>query len=208
MAGGVLTVEGIVLTRALSAGGFDRLAVLTQERGLVHVMRRVATSSKAGTVPDLFDSASLVLTERRADAFFLSEYTLVRRRTGIGARYGLLAAASKWAGFVAANAGELETTQKLCEISTKLLDALEEGTAPGTALFKALFLFAKSEGLPVRGEWLAGLSAAGRETAERLLSTPLGEIAGDGDAEGGAFAESVLRWMCGFHDILPPRMEE
>ena len=208
MSGSVQTVEGLVLTRALSPGGFDRLTVLTRERGLYPVFRRVSANAKGSTSPDLFDTASLVLNERRAGAFFLSEYSLLKRRTGLGAGYALLAAASKWAAFASANAVHMESTAELFDTGVRLLDALDAGATPGPALFKAYYLFGRSEGLPVREDWFAGLSAALAERAAFLLQTPLPELAPSYDADGAALAESVLQWMCGNHDILPPRGAE
>ncbi len=205
MAGAVLSAAGIVLGVEPSAGGFDRLLFLTPDKGHLHVMSRPAKGLSSGARPDLFDNAAIVAGVRQGGGMFLSEYSLLKRRAGIGAGYPLLAAASKWAAFVAANAPAMETTTDLFAITEKLLDSLDGGAAPGPALFKAFYLFARGEGLPAKEAWLAGLSGPRRVEALRLLSLPLGELTEADGAAGAIFGEEILRWMCAECDIAAPK---
>jgi hypothetical protein len=196
---------GVVLGVEPSAGGFDRLFFLTSDQGLLRVMNRPAKSLASGARPDLFDSASIVAGVRQGGGTFLSEYSLLKRRSGIGAGYPLLAAASKWASFVAANAPDMESTADLFAITEKLLDCLDGGAMPGPALFKAFYLFARGEGLPAKEAWLANLAGERREKAIRILSLPIGELTPEDAAAGDAFAEAILRWMCAECEIAAPK---
>lgn len=205
MAGAVLSAAGVVLGVDPSAGGFDRLSFLTPDKGLLRVMSRPAKGPASGARPDLFDSASIVSGVRQGGGMFLSEYSLLKRRSGIGAGYPLLAAASKWASFVAANAPDMESTADLFAITEKLLDSLDGGAAPGPALFKAFYLFARGEGLPAKEAWLAGLAGERRDRALRILSMPIGDLTPEDAAAGDTFAEAILRWMCAECEIAAPK---
>ncbi|MFA5257210.1 MAG: hypothetical protein WC360_03590 [Opitutales bacterium] len=199
-----LSATGIVLVRELTAGGFERLRILTAE-ALLGVMRRPGHSAKAAVAPDLFDLCTVELDARSGGAWFMREYTLEHRYSGIGASYETLAAASQWARLILTNAPSMDGTAAPFEISLKALDAWERGAPAQVVLLKALFLFAKAEGLPVREEWLAQLPPDERRAVSAALGTPLDESAGADAAVLTAMPGLMTEWMCESHHILKPR---
>ena len=206
MSAKTLSVKALVLMKAQSAGGYERLSLLTRDEGLLHAMRRPAAK---GTVPDLFDLAELLLSARQGGAWFMNEYVPERRHTGIGASYSALAAASAWARLVLANAPSMDGTEGLYDLSLKTFDALDRGLHAELVLAKALFSFAVSEGLPAREEWLPRLSQDKRNAVSALLFKP---VSGADEALVAAHAdaglcESLTRWMCTEHHIIQPRTE-
>jgi hypothetical protein len=63
---------------------------------------------------------------------------------------------------------------------------------------------ARDEGYPVKEEWLAGLPAAQRAEAERLLATPLATLAETSAAIAGPSSATLLRRL---EDYLRARTE-
>jgi hypothetical protein len=206
---GTLSSAGFILSREPTAGGYERLGVLSKENGYLRVMRRPSSKIGSGSAPDLFDLCAVTLEARQGGAWFLREYEVLKRFSGIGGRYEALEAASMWAGLASANAPELESCAVLFDITAKLLGAIDQGASSHAALLKALYLFARSEGLPVREDWLVNLPALQRKTAEEVLHLPLDEVAAS--AVSNAFAEeqaalcgNMILWMCRNHNIVPP----
>jgi hypothetical protein len=71
---------------------------------------------------------------------------------------------------------------------------------------KALFLFAREEGLPAREDWLVSLSADERATAEAVLrSQPEDVVTLPEGADVPALVTSITRWMCGDYHIVEPK---
>jgi len=202
-----LSSTGYVLGRESTAGGYERLALISGENGFLRVMRRPSAKTANNPAPDLFDYCAVNLRSRQGGAWFLGEYEVLRRFSGIGARYEALEAASAWAAFASVNAPEMESCEALCEISAKLFDALDRGAPPQAALLKALYLLARSEGLPVREEWLAGLSSDQRKTAETVLRVPLSEDVSTASKppceDPAALNRGIENWMCRNHNFLP-----
>jgi hypothetical protein len=172
-------------------------------------MRRPAASLNAEVQPDLFDLCAVELEARQGGAWFLREYELVQRFSGLGTRYEALGAAGSWARLALANASDVESTAGLYGITQKLLGALDRGASPPATLLKALFLFARDEGLPANEEWLRELTPVQRETAVIILTRPLAELdetaaSGVRAADAAALAEDITKWMCQNHHIVAP----
>jgi hypothetical protein len=209
MARATLSASGFVLSRSATAGGYERLGVICGEAGFLHLMRRPDASPKGGSQPDLFDHCAVQLESRQGGAWFVREYEVLRRYNGIGARYEALVAAGDWARLALANAADVESTEGLFGITAKLLDALDRGAQPQATLLKALFLFARNEGLPASEEWLRELPAVQRETAMIILVKPLAEldekaVSGVQAADIAALADNITKWMCQNHHIVAP----
>jgi hypothetical protein len=207
MARATLSASGIVMGRSNTAGGYERIELLTDGEGLLQLMRRPGSSGKNGPSPDLFDLCAVQLEARAGGAWFIKEYIVTRRFGGLGERYGALVAASAWSRLVLANAAAVESTALLYNVSLRALDAWEKGAEPSAVRMKALYLFARDEGLPAREEWFANLTASRRSLAAEILKTPLETLDADkvDAAEVAALADSLEKWMCGENYIVPPR---
>lgn len=205
MSAGTLSLRCIVLSRQQGAGAFERLSLLDAEEGLVSAMRRLSAKEK-GAVPDLFDLASVQLSSGKSGGYFVSEYVPERRFGGIGRCYGALASASTWAGLLLANAPSMDEAAGLFDLSLKALDAWDSCPLPNLVLLKALYSFARLEGLPAKEEWLAAMPAQERALVEGLISKPLAEhgLHERADAEGAIHCAAITTWMCGHH-IIPPK---
>jgi hypothetical protein len=200
-----LSAQGILLAREETPGGYERLHLLAAGQGPLKLMRRPSSKPGATILPDLFDLASVELESRQGGAWFVREYTLLRRHTGIGASYPALSAAARWSALVLANAPHMEDCDSLYDISLKLLDALERGGHPEAMLLKSLFLFARSEGLPVSEDWYQNLGPEMKAAAAGALNRPASEGLPETVAEAvPALADSLTRWMTGEHHIVAP----
>ena len=205
-----LSATGFVLSRNLTAGGYERLGLLSAQNGFLRPLRRLSSKTENRPCPDLFDLCSVALESGRGGAWFLREYEVLRRFSGIGARYEALEAASDWARLAGANAPELESCAKVSELTFRFFDALDKGFPVQAVLLKTYYLFAGSEGLPVREEWLAGLSSVQRKTADTALRTPLGEVSESAVSFAGlaSLNGDVVSWMCRNHHIVPALRRE
>jgi hypothetical protein len=206
MAGTLMSSAGLVVGRTLTAGGYERLDLLTDGAGLLPLMRRPG-AKKAGPQPDLFDLCEVRLEARAGGAWFLREYVLLRRFESLGPRYSALVAASEWARLVLANAPSVESTAFLYDVTLRALDAWERGIEPSAVRLKALYLFARDEGLPVREDWFAGLAETRKAVAASVINSPLDAFDSGGVdlATLDALATGLEKWMCGEHYIVPPR---
>jgi recombinational DNA repair protein (RecF pathway) len=198
----VLAVHGVVLARRETAGGFERLDLLAPGQGLLACMRRVS-QRKGQVLPDLFDVCACVLEARESGAWFVKEYELLRRHGGIGARYAALREAGAWARIVLANAPHMESVDALHALTLQALDAWERGGDPEAVLLKALYVFGRDEGLPVKEQWLRELPGAQREAAGQILSTPAAEQEGAAP-EAGALVASLRSWLATQHHLVDP----
>lgn len=197
-----LSATGIVLARRDTAGGFERLDVLTAAHGLLVCMRR--PSRRAGqTLPDLFDEAVMELEARSGNAWFVRDYSVERRHPGIGTNYATLREAAAWSRFVLANAPHMDDLEPLHALTRQALGAWEAGRNPEAVHLKALFLFGREEGLPVKEQWLRELGEEERAEAAHILSTPTGDL--DAAAAGaGVLASSLRRWFAEQHHVVDP----
>jgi hypothetical protein len=198
------SIRAVVLDRDATAGGFERLALLTEDQGLRNIMRRQSSKMDAGEKPDLFDLCTVTCEARQGRACFLREYALERRHGNLGRRYDALESASAWARLILANAPDMDDTSPLFALTLQALEAWERGAMPKLILLKALFVFARNEGLPVREEWLRSLPEKVREQAACAINAAPGCTAPD-EAACGELAAGIVRWMCTSHHILPPR---
>ena len=199
-----MSITGVVLARRETSGGFERLDILTASHGLLHCMRRLGKRQEQ-TLPDLFDGCECELESRGGDACFVVEYTVSRRRQGIGASYPALREASAWARLVLANAPHMESTAPLHALTVQALDAWETGRHPEAVHLKVLYLLGRDEGLPVKEQWLRELPPPDRARAQEVLATPLGDL--DEEAVGtGALVGSLRSWLANQHHLVDPQM--
>lgn len=196
----LLSVSGIVLARREGAGKFDRLDVLTAEHGVLPCMQQ---HGKAGgqIAADIFDFAELGLERRGTRSnWFVKDLDLVKRHGGIGKNYRALQQASSWGRFAIRNSIHLEGFSGIYSITCEALSAWDAGSPPAVVYLKALYLFGREEGLPVKEHWQYSLNAEEREIADHLLRTPSLKL-GDWEKQGQALLDSLKGWLESEHDM-------
>lgn len=165
--------EALVLKTEPSGESFIKLYVLTVESGIFLCMKRVSKKANSSTIPDLFDTAVILLeTSQQGTMRFVKEYQLRQRREVIGQNYRSLRSASRLSQLLVANASHMPESKWLFTLTERAFDAFAVGKAPDVVLLKSFYLLLKDEGYPVRESWWPTLRADLRETAKRLLSKP------------------------------------
>lgn len=165
--------HGLVLNYAEKGEKFWSLAFLSHSQGLYHPLVR---KTKRGNRPDLFDTGQARISRaKQGELIFLSDYYPTRRRSGLARSYEILQIASRFAEILRKNSQHLADYEVLFQISERFFDSLETGPSPRAAYLKTLYLFAKTEGLPVREDWASQLSDSVRKDLETILKSPLEE---------------------------------
>ncbi len=211
--------EGLILDRQPAGERHTKLRVLTPTLGLIWALvRESRPAGKANSVrkssipaqrPDIFDHASLQLQAPEAGAahpnvYFIAEYKVLRRHTGLGKNYAALAAAAGLASLIAHNAAHFETCAPVFDLCRKALEALDQGASPEAVRLKALFLLARAEGYAAKEHWLPTLPEADAALALAILNRPAAEAAALAAGETGRLPKLRLafeRWLAGHTDM-------
>ena len=179
MAGLSLQTQGYVLEKAPRGDRFQPLALYSAEHGLLRCYQRISTRNP-GPAIDLFDELSATLTSsNQGNTWFFKELHVDQRHPEIGLRFEALAEASALAMLIVRNPTHEEGRPGICRLLNDTLSALGKGAPPAVVGLKALYSFARSEGYPVKEEWLAGLRGSDREHALALITTPLASLAAE-----------------------------
>jgi len=205
--------EGLVLDSKPTGERHLRLTLLSPTLGLVTAMVRdsrsstkPATSKKtksASSRPDIFDRAAMQLEIPDAGTvhpnfYFLREYKVLHRHTGLGKSYAALEAAAGLSRLVAHNAPHFETCAPVYELCGKALESLENGAPPEAVRLKALFLLASAEGYAAREQWLPELPVTDQAVVITIMNRPASEaanLATDDAARLPKLRTAFERWL-------------
>lgn len=197
----LLSVDGIVLERREGASRFDRLIVLTREQGVSSCMQQRNAKISRQTAADIFDLGEFSLERRGGSSnWFVRDHHLLKRHEGIGRNYRTLQQASSWSQFVLKNALHLEDCTRLFSITCNALSAWDSGSPPAIVFLKALYVFAREEGLPVNESWLCSLGRDERQIADYLLRTPSPAL-NEWEPQGQELLRKLQRWLESEHEI-------
>ena len=174
MAGAAVQVSGVILKREPSGEKFERLYLLTEDRGLVPLLMRRPGAKRSYSLPDIFDQVEILAEDKPEGGFsFVREARILRKRTALGTAYPTLARASEFALILHRNLPRgipAEGVYALCEHA---LEAWERGLQPDIVFFKSLFLFARGEGYPMAQDWLRRLPESSQTEARSLVNLPV-----------------------------------
>lgn len=155
------------------ADNFEQLALFGSEHGLLIALQRITKKSTA-TPADLLDEAEFSLESRNEGrTWFVREHRLVHRPAAIGASYDALRCASALARLVRQNPIAEESRPSVVELLRQSFAALAAGHRPDLVWLKALYCFARDEGLPVKQQWWTQLGDTDRTAASEILTQPL-----------------------------------
>ncbi len=197
-----LSTEGFLLSKEASGESYQRYQVFTAEHGLLLCLKRISTRKTIKIQPDLFDRAQLELEKPQSGvAWFLREYTVVARHTGIARNYKTFLNASEFAAALLKNLAHVETFEKLFSLAAIAFESWEKGHDADVVLLKSLYLFARQEGYPVKEDWWQNLSAQEREQSARILNKKI-ELLETGDPACPDLLDNLKDWITQKTDIL------
>ena len=200
-----LTEEGCLLRKADSGENHTLLVFFLRESGLRFVLARRRSKPQAGgSLPDLFETGEVYLEQKdTAKPAFLREYTPASRFPGIARQYKAFTSAAILTRFYEKNLVHMEHFEAAWDLLQRALESFSGHRQPEVTLFKALSLFAKLEGYPVRAQWLQMKSRETREQLLAVLQAPVGEV----KVESLPMEETItdlLRYFARETDLLPP----
>ena len=167
------TAAFVLGRHAGGADNFEQLALFSGEHGLLTALQRI--TKKGATPPaDLLDEAEFSLESRNdGRTWFVREHRLLHRPAAIGASYAALRCASAIARLVRQNPISAESRPAVVGLLRQSFAALATGHRPDLVWLKALYCFARDEGLPVKQQWWQQLGEADRAAAQEILTKPL-----------------------------------
>lgn len=203
MPGLQLSTAAFILGRQASGSdNFEQLTAFSAEHGQLLCLRRLSAKNSTGATPlDLFDEAELALeSPSQGRTWFIKEHRHLTRHPGIGRGYDALRAAAALASLIARNPVADESRATVVGLLRQSFGALETGARPDLVWLKALFIFLRDEGYPVKQHWWHQLAAADRDAAAQILNHP---IAGQATArETVAHLTSLLQdWVASDTEI-------
>jgi len=186
--------EVIVLTREES-GEFGWLfRVLTKKSGVLLAYKRVSRK-RASQIPDLFDHAEITFEIANSNMAFISEYTILAKYPSIASEYHTFEAACWFSKLLSQNMpyGD-DGRAEVFNIAETAFVAWNSQKLPQVVLFKSLYLLMKSEGYPVKQDWIAGLNELERITAAHVLNTALKDMSVN-DMDMEKLLASLQTWV-------------
>ena len=168
------SLEGIALNRVETGENHLRISVFSESLGLQTVLFRKDRRNQANDLPDLFDELELSLAPARSTGFrFVREYRVITKKRELAHDHRRFQVASDLARLFLENGQHLLEPKPFADLLHSALSALCKGGNPQVVYFKALFLFAQKEGLPVKESWLSDLTTAEQTHVRTILRRPV-----------------------------------
>ena len=168
------SLEGIALSRVEAGENHLRISVFSETLGLQTVLFRKDRRNRANDLPDLFDEIELSLAPPRSSGFrFVREYRVIAKKRELAHDHRRFQVASDLALLFLENGQHLLEPKPFSDLLRSALSALCKGGNPQVVYFKALFLFAREEGLPVKESWLSDLAKDERTRVRTILRRPV-----------------------------------
>mgnify|MGYP001156693668 FL=1 len=174
------SLEGIALSLEETGENHLRISVFSEAQGLQMVLFRKARKNTANDRPDLFDEVEFSLAPPRSTGLrFVNEFRLVAKRRELAKDHKRFQVAADLARLFLQNGQHLLEPKPFAALLHSSLAALCHGGNPQVVYFKALFVFARTEGLPVKESWLSDLSTGDKNQARSVLGQPVSDLEGD-----------------------------
>jgi hypothetical protein len=176
VAGPTHHVEAWILLKRPASDTFQSFTVYTAENGAFLALQRLSRKSTPVAALDLFDHAALLVEEpAQGQAWFIKEIRLITRHSEIGRSYDTLRFASRFASLVAQNPVGEESRATVAELLKRTFAAFAAAARPDIVYLKALYMFCRDEGYPLKQEWFPELTTTERALVAELLNRPLAE---------------------------------
>lgn len=174
--------ECIVLDKELRAENFMMFTVLSKELGLTYALKRVS-SKKQTFLPDYFDIISAKLSAKSKNSpFFIESFEISEKLCENSANYNSLVAMGKIVRVIIKNAPFLEDCSRIYKTFSLAVKSYKNTNTPEIVNIKWLYDFAKSEGYPVREDFLNTLPDLDYNNFLEIVKTPVLSCAVDKDS--------------------------
>ncbi|NBD37051.1 MAG: hypothetical protein GVY10_00585 [Verrucomicrobia bacterium] len=169
--------RALCLKRSFSGENRLLLELFLRKEGLLRVFARVSRQGAPGReIPDFLGTGEVTVRRKGPDLpAWLQEFSPGVGYPAIARDYRRLQAASRLAAFFAGNLPHLEEFDASWDLLHSALQALETAPVAEVVPLKAVFLFARGEGYPVREGWLARQREQERQALAQALRRPVAE---------------------------------
>ena len=167
--------QAIVLGRKESGESYWHLNLFSAIDGPLPVLLRKPSAKRSPklSIPDLFDQIDVQLQGgRQGKSYFVEDLRILKHNIELAHHYQALIHASQFAHILWRNLTHAEHFEPIHTLLLQALEAFSQGVRPEVVHLKALYLFAREEGYPVREHWIATLPAALAKDAKHALSNP------------------------------------
>ena len=199
-----LSTDAWILGRRPATDRFQPLVAFSAERGRLALFQRLSRKADAPSL-DLFDEVTVTAeSSNQGQSWFIRDVRLLRRFADIGRNYDCLRHASAFAALVARNDVVAESRDAIYRLLGDSFAAFASPAAPAVVRLKATYRLARDEGYPVAQHWFPTLPSELRRAADRLLHTPLAEMAPE-DASTDAADPLLVRledYLRGHTDLV------
>ena len=170
-------LEGVVLQVTSTGDNHSRLALFTAEHALQSVILRKSRKLGLSAHPDLFDDLECTLKPPSSGSGlpFVREWNVPSKRFFLAQDHRVFSTAADIARLFLDNGNHLLEPEPHYQLLIKSLHALQPGKSCLVHI-KTLFVFARTEGLPVKQAWLPELSRETRRHAQYILSTKMADF--------------------------------
>lgn len=171
---GLLESTVIILNKENSGENFLRLELFSPINGKISCLNHISTKTRNNPLPDLFDIVNIHLSSpRQGTIFFLKAFHPLLHHQNISKNYSTFYYACNWIKILSMNLIHIDNLQHLFALTKKTLNAFNLSSQPHAIYFKALYLFVRHEGYPIKEDWLIHLSCALFNNALSILKNPL-----------------------------------
>lgn len=198
-----LETQAIILNKEKFEENFLRLNLFSPTNGQVLCLARLSKTQKS-PLPDLFDLISIQLSPaKQGSLFFLNNFQLIHRHSNISKNYHAFYYACQWAQVLSLNLSHIDRPQPLFSLTQTALNAFENSPNPHSTYLKALFLFTRQEGYPIKEDWLKKLSPDSLTNTLTILHSPLeNQTISQNNTE--KLIDHLHSWIQKYTDILLP----
>ena len=199
-----ITDQGFLLRKADSSERYTLLIFFLKGHGLQAALTHKRSKPDPHlNIPDLFECGEVVL-QKRGDTkpAFLKEFSTEKQFPQIALHYPCLVAACQLARFYEQNLLHMESYADAWDLFSNAIASLAMHKRPSASLFKALYVFARTEGYPVRAQWLDALPIKQKNMVMTVIQSPIQEIEID-SKEIEAQIINLSRFLKYETDIIP-----
>ncbi len=165
----------------MRAENFMMFTVLSKELGLTYALKKIS-AKKQTFLPDYFDIISATLSAKSKNSpFFIESFDITKKLCGKPTSYNSLFAMGKIAKTIIKNAPFLEDCSRIYKTFSAAITAYENTDVPEIVNIKWLYDFAKSEGYPVKEDFLSTLPDSDYESFVDIVKTPVLKCAANKD---------------------------
>lgn len=194
----------LILNKENSGENFTKLELFCPTNGKLITLNRFSKKYKSENLLDLFDIGQIQLTlSEQNGPSFVKEFHPLLHHKNIAKNYITFHHACNWVKIISKNLLHIENLQYLFSLTQKTLHAFNTSSSPHAIYIKALYLFIRNEGYPIKEDWLINLSPNLITHAMGIIKHPLDNQ----NTPTGVFEEliqNIHTWMAQQTEIISP----